>query len=265
MIILLSGEGITDIGATTILDRIAMPTEWTPGPMALLIDQIFYKFFHYSMIESSGYFVSESLLTHIAKRISGYKLRGVNTAKFHIKNSYALGMLAIELGLIIGDCVTAIFFRDCDGSQSASNNRYQTIRDSISGKKGGFKIAGMHNGVAMIPNPKSEAWLLCALKENPYTACNKLEEESGNDMSNNPLKKQLQVRLHFYGDIHILDCFIQNNIPFIDSERIDMNSFNDFKAELEQVFNIKNHTNWYDTSRQLDTRVSAFLNSFISV
>ena len=68
MIVLLSGEGITDIGVTTILDRIASPSEWSPGPMALLVDQIFYNTFHYSMIESSGYFVSKSLLTCIAKK-----------------------------------------------------------------------------------------------------------------------------------------------------------------------------------------------------
>ena len=263
MIVLLSGEGITDIGMTTVLDRIAIPSEWVPGPMALLVDQIFYNTFHYSMIEYSGYFVSESLLTYIAKTISPHKLRGVNTAKFHKKNSYALGMLAIELGLKIDDCVTAIFFRDCDGSQSSPNNRYQTIRDSISGQKGGFKSAGMHNGVAMVPNPKSEAWLLCAIKENPYTACNKLEKESGNDTSKNPLKEQLQNRLHYYGNISITSCFIQNNNPFIDSERIEMNSFIDFKSELKQAFIIENNRDWYNSSRQVDARVSDFLSSLI--
>ena len=97
MIVLLSGEGITDIGMTTVLDRIATPNEWVPGPMALLVDQIFYNTFHYSMIESSGYFVSESLLTYIAKKISIHKLRGVNTAKFHKKNSYALASLQFSL------------------------------------------------------------------------------------------------------------------------------------------------------------------------
>jgi len=44
-------------------------------------------------------------------------------------------------------------------------------------------------GVAMIPKPKSEAWLLCALKNKPYESCEKLEDRSGNDDSPNSLKK----------------------------------------------------------------------------
>ncbi len=265
MLVLLSGEGITDIGATTIANRVSIPQEWTPGPMALLIDQLFYRSFHYSMIESAGYFVNESLLTSIAKKIQPYKLRGVNTAKYHRKNSCALGMLAIELGRRVGDCVTAIFFRDCDGSNSSPNNRYKTLRDSISGEKGGFKIAGIHNGVAMIPNPKSEAWLLCALKENPYTYCNRLEQESGNDDSQNPLKNQLQERLNLYGNISIMDCFTPNSSPFIDSERIDMDSFNDFKSELQIAFNVESWNFLQDTDRKIGERNSIFLSNFISL
>ena len=43
----------------------------------------------------------------------------------------------------------------------------------------------------MIPQPKSEAWFICALKNQPYQACEGLEDRSGNDNSPNSLKKEL--------------------------------------------------------------------------
>jgi hypothetical protein len=55
----------------------------------------------------------------------------------------------------------------------------------------GFEVEHISTGVPMIPKPKSEAWILCALRNN-YQHCAKLEDESGNDRSPNPLKQQLE-------------------------------------------------------------------------
>jgi len=57
----------------------------------------------------------------------------------------------------------------------------------------GFKIEKFDRGVAMIPKPKSEAWLLCALRNKAYENCQKLEDRSGNDDSPNSLKKELDA------------------------------------------------------------------------
>jgi hypothetical protein len=43
----------------------------------------------------------------------------------------------------------------------------------------------------MIPKPKSEAWIICALKANPYLGCDPLEDRSGNDNSPDSLKGKL--------------------------------------------------------------------------
>ena len=47
----------------------------------------------------------------------------------------------------------------------------------------------------MIPKPKSEAWLICALKRDPYQVCERLEARSGNDQSPNSLKRELEQLL----------------------------------------------------------------------
>jgi hypothetical protein len=85
----------------------------------------------------------------------------------------------------------------------------------------------------MIPKPKSEAWLLCAVKENPYQHCHHLEDESGNDRSPNSLKVQLSAVLHCNDSGRQLNDMIKNNE--INVHQIDMPSFNAFKENLEKV------------------------------
>jgi hypothetical protein len=87
----------------------------------------------------------------------------------------------------------------------------------------------------MMPNPKSEAWLLCALKENPYQSCARLETSiPGNDNAVHPAKIKLDERLTEIGRSNgdIIDM-LTNRI--IDPNRIDMPSFNRFKERLKQV------------------------------
>jgi hypothetical protein len=56
----------------------------------------------------------------------------------------------------------------------------------------GFEEEGFSKGVTMIPKPKSEAWLICVLKEHAYQNCQSLEDRSGNDNSPNSLKDELE-------------------------------------------------------------------------
>lgn len=59
----------------------------------------------------------------------------------------------------------------------------------------GFVVESYEFGVAMIPNTKSEAWLLCVVKNN-YQHCDNLEGIKGNDDSTNSLKTQLASALN---------------------------------------------------------------------
>jgi len=85
----------------------------------------------------------------------------------------------------------------------------------------------------MIPKPKSEAWLLCAVKDNPYQHCHILENESGNDKGPNPLKQQLSDALQADASTEQLNDMVKGHQ--IDVHRIDMPSFNAFKDNLRQV------------------------------
>ncbi|MNY52661.1 hypothetical protein D3C86_1883510 [compost metagenome] len=85
----------------------------------------------------------------------------------------------------------------------------------------------------MLPRPKSEAWLLCALKEVPYQNCEKLEEESGNDGAVNSLKDRLASRLGQDATRKLLNEILSEGR--IDAARIDMPSFNEFRDDLERV------------------------------
>ncbi|MTI11869.1 hypothetical protein [Sansalvadorimonas verongulae] len=84
----------------------------------------------------------------------------------------------------------------------------------------------------MIPKPKSEAWLLCAVG-NRYQHCERLENESGNDNALNPLKAQLEEALGEPASRELLVDKVNNGE--IDVHRIDMPSLNKFKERLDEV------------------------------
>ncbi len=85
----------------------------------------------------------------------------------------------------------------------------------------------------MIPKPISEAWLLCALKQNPYQNCKELEHGSGSRRSPNSLKKKLNNILGQEPTSEMLSELVMKRK--IDHSRIDMPSFNAFKNRLLEV------------------------------
>ena len=86
------------------------------------------------------------------------------------------------------------------------------------------------NEVAIIPNPKSEAWLICALKNTPYQNCKKLENRSGNDDSPNNLKDELKS--FGISNDEINDMIKDGKI---DIDKIKMPSFQKFVNSLKNL------------------------------
>jgi hypothetical protein len=84
----------------------------------------------------------------------------------------------------------------------------------------------------MIPKPKSEAWLICALKKNAYQNCQVLEDRSGNDKSPKSLKKELQAILSEEISASLL-C--EKVLKSVNIDKIRMLSFKAFRDRLEQV------------------------------
>lgn len=238
MLLLLSGEGSSDMGSCANGQSCCIGGMYRPGAMALILDKLINLFqgFEFSYIDSATVrFVSEQyLIQH--KPVTSPKfmnLSGKKKAKetqYFFANARALATEAKRLSEETGDKVLAVLFRDSDGTASSGRGEWQAKRDSM---VKGFEVESYKLGVAMIPKPKSEAWLICALKDTPYQACAPLEDRSGNDDSPNALKPEFNdlVNNHPTG-LPINDLILQGHI---NTDSIDMNSMNDFKADLKRA------------------------------
>ena len=238
MYLLLSGEGLSDIGACNPSSDSCDRDTFQEGPMAIVVDQLVALFQGYDMSHLETMRVSYVSEGYLAKNkpkpgpksiaLRGKK-RPIETTYFY-RNARALAIAAKAKKSDVNDDVIAILFRDSDGTASAERGLWESKRNSVIE---GFKAEDFDHGVAMIPKPKSEAWILCATKSNKYQHCSNLELESGNDKSPNSLKSQLSDSLR--GNTSVDDINHLLNSREIDIEQIDMPSFNAFKQDLEDV------------------------------
>lgn len=238
MYFLLSGEGKGDIGVCDPISETCNTEFFKPGPMTLIIDKLVESFLGYdfSHIDTERVsFVSESYLADqkqppVKKAMSLRGKKQPSETKYYFENARALAVAAKNMAVEHADEVVAVLFRDSDGTASAGRGNWRDKRESMIN---GFKAEGFENGVPMVPKPKSEAWLLCAVKDNPYQSCEKLEDQSGNDKAVNPLKDQLSVALNGSSSTQVHNNLITDGD--VDIHRIDMPSYNEFKQDLETV------------------------------
>lgn len=238
MYVLFSGEGPSDLGQCELgLDR-CEAEHFLPGPMSWVVDQLIERFqdFEFSHIESDCVgFISETYLAENKApptqkaRLPGKK-KPLET-QYYFENARALAIAAQRKSEVINnEKVIAVLFRDSDGTASAGRGDWANKHKSI---LAGFAEENFEYGVAMLPKPKSEAWLLCALKDNAYQHCQQLENESGNDKSQRPLKEQLSEALQGNDSAEQINDKIRSYE--IDVHQIDMPSFNVFKDNLKEV------------------------------
>ena len=236
MLLLLSGEGSSDIGATIHQDtQICATDQFTAGPLTLMIDQLAEQHprLNYSLLDSHCvHFVAKQQLSMMAKEKPkrSMSLPGAKKPKetgYYFNNARLLGICAKELSTSLAQSVIVILFRDADGTASADRGLWQDKHQSMSD---GFAAAGCaENGVPMLARPKSEAWLICACKPDAYQHCAQLEQRSGNDNSPNPLKAELMQLL---GDTSAANLRHLVEMRRIDVSRIDMPSLNQFKQHF---------------------------------
>lgn len=230
MHLVLSGEGPTDIGMFAYEDG-----TFLPGSMYYIVDKIIEKkheFSYYDDCRELITFIPKAELMDVCKSMKSFA--GKKTPKetgYFFKNAKGLSQIARVICTEKNDDdVIAILFRDSDGTRSCSRDLWEKKVASI---ESAFETEGI-NGIAMIPNPKSEAWLICALKENPFRYCDVLEERSGNDDSPDALKKEFSELLSTHKiDYDTLNAMIKNND--IDVHAIDMPSYNYFVERLEAL------------------------------
>lgn len=242
MIVVLSGEGPTDLGqCTDQQDHCSIP-QFSVGPMAVILDQIIETKYGHSLlaITPSCYrYYSERALKQREfvrkqdkRRVSlRGKKRNEETGYFYL-NAWMLGDIAKEIEAKEDDMAVAIFFRDSDGTNSSPSNLWQHKWNSITY---GFARANFDRGVPMLPRPKSEAWLLCAAKNPPYQFCAALEDLPGNDGSPNSAKSKLETVLKGSTSAKDLVKWLID-VPFDhQATSSNMDSFNQFRTRLLAV------------------------------
>ena len=211
--------------------------KFVPGPMAWVVDKLLENYHTgYSLLEAHQNsadcvkHVHETELAALGKRgprlLPGLKY-GKGTA-FFTRNAWALGVRAKEIAVEDGAPVLAVLFRDGDGTRSTPAGEWQAKVDSM---HRGFAMVECDTGVPMVPRPKSEAWLLCALRPPGYVNCAPFEDASGNDASPKSLKKQLAA-LSGGTDPSADEQAGWVVTGAVDPLRIDMPSFNAFKQAL---------------------------------
>lgn len=226
MFLILSGEGPTDIGLK----------DHQTGPMARFIDQWIEARIDYSLLDCEQYAIyPKQTLEDIAKKMKPRSRRGKKQGaetRFYYKNARALAVIAQQShqqGAI------AILFRDSDGTVSSSRGQWE---DKYQSMLNGFAAEQFVNGVPMIPKPKSEAWILCALRHH-YQHCAGLENASGNDDSPHSLKAQLEVHLGKPATRELLNHKVDAGECDI-AAIVDMPSMMRFKDRLDEVLDSMN-------------------------
>ncbi len=236
MKLLLSGEGPTDLGVNR---AVAGGVEFVPGPMAHVVDRLLETHLGYSILRwhelggDSVSYVGESELASLGKPGSplfpGVKF-GKGTALF-TRNAQVLGLKATEEARGAAVPVVAVLFRDGDGTRSVPHTDWEQKVASI---ERGFELVKFNAGVPMVPRPKSEAWLLCALKSQAYAHCDALEEAPGNDASPRSLKGRLEALVGHEAPAAEQSDWVQSGR--VDPQRIEMPSFRRFREALDGAY-----------------------------
>ena len=207
--------------------------------MAIFVDHVVNTNLNYSMLDVGCCgFVSEVEIASRAGELKAVKkklrLPGLSQAKetrYFFNSARILSRIAQDEAKQRQDNVIAVLFRDSDGTASAGRGLWEDKWQSIID---GFHEEGFSKGIPMIPKPKSEAWLICALKQAPYQNCSVLEDRSGSDNSPNSLKKELANIIGHQVAIELICEIVVNQI---DINKIQMPSFHAFRGRLESIIN----------------------------
>lgn len=230
MIVVFLGEGASDVGT---LDQAC----FRPGAMAELVDKLVEKRLDFAPVANGrGFRVSRSELALIAKS-SGAGSRMFlpsNTIPAgyasHVKYAAALAIHTMKLELCEDDVAVAIYFQDSDGTCSTPEGNWECIWRAISM---GFSRVKFDRGVPMIPRPKQEAWLLCAIRSPSYHNCSELEGLSGNDSSPRSIKSLLEQACGSSVNTELMCEWIRDGR--VDPDKIAMPSFRHFREALDRA------------------------------
>lgn len=226
MLFVISGEGPSDLGSKDANGTLKK------GAMTLLLD-------HLSNLYTSEMPDYELLTETDIKYRRKADRRNIGSKGVAPKNTEILWLDSRNLARYAkekGNNVGLVYFKDSDGTNTAPRDRWNLM---IAAMYSGFKAATFKWGVAMVPRPKSEAWLLAYYQKNDgkhqaYDHCARFEEMSGNDGSPDSCKALLKQWCNCDGNVYT-DIITGEEIGNIDWDRINMPSFTTFKKRFENV------------------------------
>ena len=234
------GEGPTDMGRSRNAQAYAHGADLEVGPMLRLAHRLLGRHlpdWNADLFDLQQEHAIPSVLVAKAEmatktRAGKFKLLSKEVKQgylIHSKRAAVLGELAQQSGSLT-EAQLAIYFHDTDGTNRDPHDPH----DLVQAVNEGFRAAGFAGqGVAMVPQPTSEAWLICSCKPDAYQHCAQLETQlSGNDRS--PARAPKLVLGHHLGnpDYHRGDLLPVVNA--IELDRLDMPTFNQFRDDLKQ-------------------------------
>jgi len=239
--LLVTGEGPTDMGCCKNQSEVCTGEDYQTGPVGILMSKFLERYLpewnaeqlEFHNPESFTTFIYRSWFDHLTKekQLIRPSKKGVKKGFIeHAQRAAALGDYAKLNAFQI-----AAYFHDTDGTRSEQRDDPHRRENLVKAINEGFRAVDFFEcGIAVVPKPTSEAWLLCMCKAVPYQHCNKLEDElSGNDRSPQRAPKKLLAEAL---NVEELDREILCKIARqVDIERIDMNSFNAVRQSLRQA------------------------------
>ncbi|HHQ4573346.1 TPA: hypothetical protein ACSP3H_004281 [Aeromonas veronii] len=234
------GEGPTDMGRSRNAQAYAHGDDLEVGPMLLLAHRLLGRHlpdWNADLFDLQQEHAIPSVLVAKAEmatktRAGKFKLLSKDVKQgylIHSKRAAVLSELAQQSGSLT-EAQLAIYFHDTDGTNRDPHDQH----DLVQAVNEGFRAAGFAGqGVAMVPQPTSEAWLICSCKPDAYQYCAQLETQlSGNDRSPARAPKQELGRHLENPDYHRGDLLTVVNA--IELDRLDMPTFNQFRDDLKQ-------------------------------
>lgn len=239
--IIVTGEGVTDLGVSASGVAVAENEDILVGPMLKVIYKLIREYAPGWFVDMHDWNAVIPIPTYLVSRTERARVsRTLRPNLFqthlhgkggieHSKSAWALATIAGERNATL-----AIYFHDTDGTLSVLR-RMPDLQEIISGAtKRGFAVAAKVSGVAMVPKPTSEAWLICHAKEDAYSFCQLLETDlAGNQDSAMRSPKDILKGLRGETNRELLNEIVDE----MDLNRLDMPSFNSFKESLRQAVN----------------------------
>lgn len=234
------GEGPTDMGRSRNAQAYAHGDDLEVGPMLRLAHRLLGRHlpdWNADLFDLQQEHAVPSVLVAPAEmkslvKSAAIKLPSKKTKQgylIHSKRAAVLGELAQQTGSLT-EAQLAIYFHDTDGTNRDPHDPH----DLVLAVNEGFRAAGFAGqGVAMVPQPTSEAWLICSCKPDAYQHCAQLETQlSGNDRS--PARAPKLVLGHHLGNPAYHRGDLLPVVNAIKLDRLDMPTFNQFRDDLKQ-------------------------------